>query len=156
MHYRSWNDASIHSRVMSDQDVGFFEWEVAEDLMRSDSAVAKLFGLSVSEAEKGLPVLAYVNRIHPNDRKRVARAIHDSLVTCGAFREAYSILHADGSLVDVLVSGRCFRNRDGDPAHFSGVIQPSKPKQRHHAAHHGSAMHLNAHRPSGPIAANNA
>jgi PAS domain-containing protein len=156
MPYRFWDEANIQTSGTSDQDAGFFEWEVAEDVMRADSAVAELFGLSVREAEHGLPVLAYVNRIHVDDRKRVARAIHDSLVNCNTFREAYRIQRTDGSTADVRVSGRCFRNRDGDPAHFSGMISPAKPKPKHSTLRHGLVNHGTPVRFSGRIAANNA
>lgn len=106
------------------EEPGFFTWDLAVDTVYSDSLVARLFDFDQNQAERGLPIVALMDRLHDDDRKRVARSLHEAVVTGEPFREEYRTVHRNGSVVTVLEFGRCFRNKEGEPSYYVGIICP--------------------------------
>jgi len=105
-------------------DSGFFTWDIAANLLYADGGVADLFGLDYRATEHGLPLEAYIERIHPEDRPSVAAAIHESIATGEPEQQSYRTRQADGHYSYVMVFGRCFRNRTGVPSLYAGIICP--------------------------------
>jgi PAS domain-containing protein len=46
-------------------EAGFFTWDVPENILYADGALANLFGLESVVASQGLPIEAYLDRVHP-------------------------------------------------------------------------------------------
>lgn len=103
---------------------GFFTWDIVANLLYADGAVADLFGLDYRSTEQGLPLEAYIERIHPKDRPGVAVAIHESITTGEPEQQSYRTRQADGHYSYVMVFGRCFRDRNGVPSLYAGIICP--------------------------------
>ena len=61
-------------------EVGFFTWDVPDNIVYADAALASLFGLDAHDASTGLAVEAYLDRVHPEDRSRLAKTIRDSII----------------------------------------------------------------------------
>lgn len=105
-------------------DAGFFTWDIPENILYADGALADLFGVDPEEAERGLPIETYLDRVHPDDRSQLAKAISDSIITHMNQQETYRALNAQGRYVTVASFGRGFRDRDGLPRRYVGIVVP--------------------------------
>jgi hypothetical protein len=55
----------------------------------------------------------------------VAKAIHEAIVTGEAYQRDYRIVRPDATEVGVSAFGRCFRDANGTPSHYAGIVYPS-------------------------------
>jgi PAS domain-containing protein len=106
-------------------EAGFYTWDIAQDILYGDAAIAALFGLDSAETQRGLPLGDYIQRIHPDDRSKIARAISDTVIAGVPQQECYRVLGLNDRYTLVISYGRCFRDRHGDPILYSGIIIPS-------------------------------
>lgn len=118
---------SLQAKAATNIDAGIFTWEISNDKVYADRAVAHLFDLNERMAENGLSITCYLERIDPQDRPRVARSIHAAILSGEPYQEDYRIIRRDGSAGSVMALGRCFRNGDGEPSNYAGMIFP-KPE----------------------------
>ncbi|WP_112941922.1 MULTISPECIES: PAS domain-containing protein [unclassified Rhizobium] len=116
------------TRIVGDRmpDAGLFTWDMNADLVYADSALAALFGLEAAETERGLPVQAYLDRVHPDDVAGLAKQISDAIVAQHPTVQHYRSMNAEGSYVRVSAFGRCFRDRNNNPIHYAGIVVPSE------------------------------
>jgi PAS domain-containing protein len=123
----SIDQGAAYSIETADQgaEPGFYTWDISKDILYGDSAIAALFGLDPVETARGLPLADYLQRIHPSDRPQIARAISDCIVAGVPQQECYRVLCDEGTYMTVVAYGRCFRDRQGDPVLYSGIIVPS-------------------------------
>ena len=106
-------------------DAGFFTWDLPENVLYADAALAALFGIDAEKAEHGLPIEDYLQSVHPDDRPRLAKAISDSILAHRPQQETYRVCNASGAYVWVASFGRGFRNTKGDPVRYVGIVIPS-------------------------------
>lgn len=106
-------------------DAGFFTWDIPDNLLYGDAALAALFGIEAAKAEQGLPVESYLERVHPGDLPGLAKAIHDSIVAHLPQQESYRVRNATGQYVRVASFGKGFRDRNGCPIKYVGIVIPS-------------------------------
>lgn len=106
-------------------DAGLFTWDLSIDTVYADAALAELFGFEAAVAESGQPAMTYLERICLTDRARVARSISDAILTGEAFQEDYQIIRPDHTVASVSGFGRCFRDINGSPLHYSGIVFPA-------------------------------
>jgi PAS domain-containing protein len=111
----------------SSLDSGVFTWDISSDQFFADSAFATLFGLDPEETMVGLPMTRYINRVHPDDKARVARSIHEAVVSGYPCQQNYRVQSAKGNFVEIMAFGRCFRNADGTPSQYAGIVFPVAP-----------------------------
>lgn len=116
------------TRIVGDRmpDAGLFTWDMNADLVYADSALAALFGLDAAETERGLPVQAYLDRVHPDDVAGLAKQISDAIIAQHPTVQHYRSMNATGSYVRVSAFGRCFRDRNNNPIHYAGIVVPSE------------------------------
>jgi len=107
-------------------DPGLFTWDMNADLVYADGALADLFGLDPKEAERGLPVQTYLDRVHPDDVATLAKQISDAIVAQHPTVQNYRSQKSDGSYVKVSAFGRCFRDREDNPIYYAGVVVPAE------------------------------
>ncbi len=105
-------------------DAGIFSWVLSTDTVYADAAVAVLYGFDAQQMESGQPIVSFLDRIDPRDRPRTARAIHEAIVTGEHYQQDYRVIRPDGTNMQVAAFGRCFRDSEGTPAHFAGIICP--------------------------------
>jgi hypothetical protein len=102
--------------------VGFYSWVVPENKVYGDQVIADIFGVSDQELAAGAPIEKVIRYINEGDRQRVARAIHDAIVTGCAYQENYRVTHPDGRRIDVRANGRCLRDAEGVPYIYTGTV----------------------------------
>jgi PAS domain-containing protein len=103
---------------------GVYTWVITTDTVYVDSLAAESFGFAAVEGKNGLPLLRYIERVHADDRPRVAKSIHDTMLTGNPFCEQYRVCRPDGSVIEVIAFGSCFRDASGEPSHYSGMVFP--------------------------------
>ena len=89
------NDVLFVAEILQDAppEAGFFSWDVGDNILRADKALALLFGLDPRDASAGMALEVYMARVHPEDRPRLARKIRDSIVADIPQQETYRVLN---------------------------------------------------------------
>ncbi|MBW9051822.1 PAS domain-containing protein [Rhizobium mesosinicum] len=117
-------DEILVDKSLSVPDAGIFSWVLGTDTIYADAAVAALLGFEARQLESGQPITSFLDRIDPKDKAKIARAIHEAIVTGGAYQQDYRVIRPDGTSVEVAAFGRCFRDASGTPSHYAGIICP--------------------------------
>lgn len=102
--------------------IGRWEWDAATDCACSDAFVALLFNVDPDQAELGVPLTAYVDAMHAEDRARVLDLIRRSARDGSAFLTEYRVISADGRTRWVLARGRFTSDHAGRPVGGSGIL----------------------------------
>ncbi len=102
--------------------VGFYSWVVPENKVYGDQVIASIFGVPDQELASGAPIERVIRYINEGDRQRVAKSIHDAILTGFTYQENYRITHPDGRQIDVAANGRCLRDAEGVPYIYSGTV----------------------------------
>lgn len=122
---------TLTAMAFSSTEAGIFHWRIDCNIVQGDSCIASFFGLGEKELEAGLPIEHFIDRIHPDDKSDVARAIRAAIVSGKSYQETYRIVRPDKSIIKVVAIGQCFRDHAGVPAHYSGIIFDGFPQSRH-------------------------
>lgn len=110
------------------EEVGTFIWDVLDDCLKGDDEIAEFFGLPNDAVAKGLGIDEYLNRIVPEDRDRVAAAVHAAIVKGGPYRTQYRVADSHGKIATLTAMGRCFFDDEGTPIQYCGVIFRSRDR----------------------------
>lgn len=105
-------------------EAGVYTWFVEEDRLFGDTLIAALFGLDAEDTIAGLPLSNYLSRIHPDDRDKTKRLITQAMLDGQPYHAEYRVLNVLDQAIQVIALGRCFRNPDGTPFIYSGIIYP--------------------------------
>ncbi len=100
--------------------VGTWDWDIGEDRFIADAHFAYLHGVAPDHASL-LPISAYLQGVHPEDRGMVARSIKHCITFGTEYAEEYRLLQADGTVRWVFARGRCYKDHQGRPARFLGA-----------------------------------
>ena len=84
--------------------------------------MALLFNVGPEEARVGLPLSAYIDGMHPDDREHVHALILRSIEEDTPFVAEYRVLSADGVTRWVLDRGYTIRDASGRPVRGRGII----------------------------------
>jgi len=124
-------DLAFESALRGDgvPDAGFYSWDIPENILYADAALSALFGIDPDQAEKGLPIDVYLERVHPDDRPRLAKTIRDSIVEHHPQQETYRVLGVTGKYVAVASYGRGFRDSAGNPIRYVGIVIPAETRE---------------------------
>lgn len=101
---------------------GTYLWNIPANAVLVDIDAAAFFGFSPGCAGSGLPIELFLERIHPADRARVARSLHEGIHVGKPHQEFYRVIHSDGSIHHLFARGQCFFGPDGVATDFAGVI----------------------------------
>ena len=100
--------------------VGVWDWDVATDLVYTDGRFARMFGVTADQAERGLPLRAWLDAIHPDDVASVSadieQALHGRL-----FSREYRVV-SGGETHWVYARGKCTLDDNGRAVRFPGAI----------------------------------
>jgi len=109
--------------TMTNADViGAWNWDVSENRIFTDGRFTDSFGLDPEQASKGLPLEEFINRIHENDRSRVAAEIVRTIETGDAYSSEFRVVRPDGTISYVLAQGKLVKGTGGKPDRFPGVL----------------------------------
>ena len=122
MNVKFANERSTTITALMSDAAGVFTWDLETDVVHADDIVAHFFGIDIEEAHTGLPIDVYMQRMHTDDRPRVAKAIHAAIVSGLPYHQEYRVVQIDGTERWVLAVGHCFRNKNGVPSDYAGMM----------------------------------
>lgn len=102
--------------------IGTWLWDVPADRVTADSRFARTFSIDPAQAEAGLSVEAFLQRIHPNDVAEVEARIGETIRHATPYRCQYRVRQPDGEYRWVEASGGCEHDAQGNPTCFAGVM----------------------------------
>ena len=102
--------------------IGTWLWDVPGNRVTGDHRFARAFSLDPAQATAGLPVEAFLDRIHPQDMPEVEVRIDESVREGAPYRCQYRILQPDDGYLWVEASGRCEHDEEGRPTCFAGLM----------------------------------
>lgn len=101
--------------------IATWTWDIPDNRLFADEALARLFSLDPADAEGGL-LDRYVRAIHPEDRPRVTAALERSVATGEDYEADYRIVRRGGSVRWVVARGRVERDEAGRPVRMPGAL----------------------------------
>ncbi len=102
--------------------VGTWTWDLATDCLIADEFTARMFSLAAGAAAAGLPVAAYLQVVHEEDREQVAAALERAIRICGAYDIEYRVRRADESSRWLQARGRVESDGAARAAYFHGAV----------------------------------
>jgi PAS domain S-box-containing protein len=102
--------------------VGTWTWDLASDLLIGDEFTARMFSMAAGTAGEGLPVAAYLQVVHEEDRKHVAENLERAIQRCGAYDVEYRVRQADGASRWLQARGRVEADGAGHASYFHGAV----------------------------------
>ncbi len=101
--------------------LGSWEWDTSSDKITWSDELYRIFGLG--KQEFGGTYQRFLELIHPDDRRRVAGAIRNSLKDRQPFDFFHRTIRPDGSLRILHCKGRVFTDKGGNITKMSGTAQ---------------------------------
>jgi PAS domain-containing protein len=105
----------------AEPEIGFYTWDVIENQLVMDRVCAELFELPPIDAAAGLTIEVFLDKIDEITRRRVAKAIHDCLVSGNFYDEEYPVILKNGNVRWVKVVGRFVLNAENEPLRGIGT-----------------------------------
>ena len=107
--------------TLSAGEVGTWEFDAVNNVVRADRNLARMFGVTDDEAAGG-PIESYTRAIHPDDRGRVTTAIGRALECGEGFEEEYRLVGPGGAVRWVVARGRVEKDEAGRDVRLPGVV----------------------------------
>jgi formate hydrogenlyase transcriptional activator len=99
-------------------DIGLWVWNCPQDSIWATEIARKLYAIEVDEK---LNLQRFLQYLHPDDKQRVSKTMQQVLQGGGDLQVKYRIVHPDGSEHWISVSGRCYRDSNGQPERLMGA-----------------------------------
>lgn len=115
------SDERLNLALDAGGGVGTWDWDIPKQHICADLRFAELFSMDPHLLAKGVPVEALANRLHPDDRHRIAEASRDALTKGGNFTVEYRLTQEDGSVRWVYARGHCQCDSNGRPFRLPGI-----------------------------------
>ncbi|UBF25715.1 PAS domain S-box protein [Kovacikia minuta CCNUW1] len=100
--------------------IGLWDWRIREDQLFWNENSALLLGLPTDQLQVDL--LAWSDRLHPDDRLQVWEAVSQALETQTSFEAEYRVVWKDGSIHWILGKGHGIYDESGQPVRMVGVV----------------------------------
>lgn len=108
--------------VLSTGQVGTWSFDLQSGIAKGGPNLSRMFGIDPARAAVGIPLIEFVQRIHPDDRKRVEVEIDKAVKTGDMYESEYRVLLPDGEIRWVLARGQTkLEDLDGTNI-FSGTL----------------------------------
>ena len=101
-------------------DIGLWFWDLVEDEIFSTPKCNELFEVPANEP---ISLLTITDILHPEDRKRVEKAIFQSQTYGEDYESEFRVIHSDGSIHWVAARGKTFLNDEGKPLNMMGIVR---------------------------------
>ena len=99
------------ARALAASDVGTWEWHLDDEILRCDAVATGMLGVPRARGDRGGTFASLLDRVHPDDRQRIAALIDDLRRQGGLFAAQFRTVPEADDVRWVLARGRF--NRDG-------------------------------------------
>ncbi|MEP6731464.1 MAG: PAS domain-containing protein, partial [bacterium] len=111
----------LRAEVERIAQIGSWEWDIASNRITWSDELFRVFGFDPDGFDPTYE--AYVARLHPEDRDRVAANVRRALETGAAFAHTHRAVHEDGSVHVILGRGEVILDENGKPERMVGTAQ---------------------------------
>jgi PAS domain S-box-containing protein len=111
--------------------VGNWEWDAVADVITGSTEFYRLFDVPAAQLAR---FGQFIERLHPDDRKRVEGDVADALRRDRPYDTDYRVRLRDGGWRDLNARGRTFADRDGKPLRMVGTCQDVTERKAMEAA----------------------
>lgn len=102
--------------------IGSWEWDIVNNKLDWSDEIYRIFGLSVQQFDASYE--AFLDRVHPDDRSAVQRAVEDALNNKTHYVIEHRLVHSDGTERIVRERGEVTYDQSGTrPIQMIGTIQ---------------------------------
>ncbi len=98
--------------------IGVWDWDLDTGYIDWDETMYALYDLPRSKFKNRYE--DFENRVHPDDRLKVQKAVQDSLASGRDFNTEFRVVHQDGSIHFLTGRGRASYDADGNPRKMTG------------------------------------
>ncbi|MDB5159647.1 MAG: chemotaxis protein methyltransferase CheR [Mucilaginibacter sp.] len=110
--------------------VGIWDWDVPNDKVYTDARFAEFFAVQPAAALAGVPISAFIDGVHPEDRPALTGKIERILAGGGDFNTEYRVVGLDTRVRWLLLRGLCKLDAQGRPLRFGGVATDTTEQHR--------------------------
>lgn len=114
--------AALQSALDASGYVGAWETDLATQTVAFTGKAADLLGLEPAHATSGVPLTAFLDGLHPDDRDEVAHLVHEAHRTAGRFEAEFRAGGSDDGACIVLARGRVETNSLGQGLRCIGIM----------------------------------
>jgi PAS domain S-box-containing protein len=100
--------------------IAVFEWNVQTNVVRWSDGAATAVGLA--EGELGESFDAYLNKLHPDDRRPAIEALRASVATCKELDIEHRVVQGDARVRWISVRGRVYASEGGRASRIVGTL----------------------------------
>ncbi len=117
----SQKNAASLSRAQQIASVGSWDWDVVGKGLHWSDEIYRIFGLQPQEF--GATFEAFLERVHPDDRDKAARAVNAALAGEQPYNIEHRIVRPDGTERVVLELAEVIRDSAGQALRMNGTVQ---------------------------------
>ena len=104
--------------MLESAGLGIWDWDIERGILSWSTRCLAMFGLP---ARSNMTHQKFLGAIHPDDRKRVDRAVQDSILLKQDYNTEMRAVWPDGSVHWITSRGRPYYNDAGEPVRMSGA-----------------------------------
>lgn len=108
-------------RVLDSGAVGWWDWDVAQDIVVGNQELAREFGLDPEATSRGISIETFFAAVHADDSPLLTELVTEAVKTGQPFQAEYRIGRGE-DVRWVLARGRCRRDAAGQPTRLTGVV----------------------------------
>lgn len=101
--------------------VGNWEWDIPTNTVAWSDELYRIFG--VEPQAFGVTYESFLERLHPDDRRRVSAVIEQALASAGSFNHYHRVVLPDGRVCILHTRGAVTTGEDGRPVRMFGTAQ---------------------------------
>lgn len=119
---RDESEQTTRRALAASEYVGAWDWDVAADRVVADERFCEMYGVDPAEGRAGAPLEVFTRSVHPDDAGRARAEIEATLESGNLYVNEYRLTVPGRPLRWVLVRGQVYRDHDGTPNRFPGVV----------------------------------
>ena len=112
---------SIKAALAASGYIGIWETDLATQTVELTGALPDVLGIDEKGAAAGVPISAFLEGVHPDDRERVAHLVHEAHTTAGRFEAVFRTCDSSGDVHRVNARGRVETDDHGNGLRCIGV-----------------------------------
>ena len=119
---RDESEQTTRRALAASEYVGAWDWDVTTDRMVADERTCAMYGVDPAIGLAGAPQQTFRRALHPDDADRARAEIEAVLESGNLYVSEYRLTVPGRPLRWVLVRGQVYRDLDGTPNRFPGVV----------------------------------
>ena len=112
---------SLKAALAASGYIGIWETDLATQTVELTGALPDVLGIDEKGAAAGVPIDAFLEGVHPDDRERVAHLVHEAHTTAGRFEAVFRTCDRSGGVHRVNARGRVETDEQGRGLRCLGV-----------------------------------